>query len=378
MNANCDPRSLKEKKICVLISAPSLASSVNVSGISAVVSELKQALGDEVHYTHLVLGAPQTGKWYLRKLASLLNILKGMLKAITEKYDILHSNTALMTRSIYRDLPFVLAARISGKAVILHFHGGLFLETKPTGLVRVALKFLIGMSEKIVFLSQTELELFTQHTFVPSRKSISIYNSVRIPKEARTPAADDDSLRVLFAGRLVSEKGVDLVLKAANRCYPASVHFTIYGDGPIKREIETEASVNRALTFGGVFAHADWPEILKNYDILVLPSKVPFEGMPMIVLEAMSLGLVPIATPYGSIPELLGRRERGLLIAPNDVEMLVAAISELASSPETLATMGNRSRIFAKEKFDSSVTSRAFLSLYNDLSSGKNLRGNVE
>lgn len=352
----------------ILISAPHLTTTVNVSGVATVVSELIEALRGTVDYHHVLLGSPQNGGRLRRQAASLGNALQAAFKVATTRATVFHSNTALMPRSILRDLPMVLIAKLTGKRVLLHFHGGSFLETKASGLVGAGLKALLRLADVAVFLSETERRRFEAHTALDGVYVRAIYNSIRLPPPELAQTERRGPLRVMFAGRLVPEKGIKLLLAAAINSDPARFAFTIYGDGPLASTVEAAAANHPALCYGGVFAHNSWPHILRNHDVLLLPSTEPFEGMPMILLEGMSLGLVPVATPFGSIPELLGADERGLLIPPGDVTHLIHAIGCLEADPERLASMRAAAMAFAGDHLDIAVSSKVFLSLYSDLS----------
>lgn len=355
----------------VLISAPNLTTTVNVSGVATVVSELVEALRGKVDYRHVHLGSPQNGGRLWRQTVALGNALQAAFQVATTRSEVFHSNTALMSRSILRDLPVVAIAKLTGKSVVLHFHGGTFLETKATGLVGAGLKAHLRLADVAVFLSETERRRFEAHTPLDGVHVRAIYNSIRLPPPELAQTERTGPLRVMFAGRLVPEKGIKVLLAAAAGCDPARLAYTVYGDGPLAPAVEAAAANHPALRYGGVFAHDTWPHVLRNHDVLVLPSTDPFEGMPMIILEAMSLGLVPIATPFGSIPELLGADERGLLVPPGDVARFTNALDRLAAEPDCLAAMRTATMAFARYHFDIAATSKVFLSLYSDLSGAR-------
>ena len=357
------------KALNVLISAPSLDSTVNVSGVSTVVRGLISALDGKVRYTHTLVGSPQKGSGLARQVSSLGNILGSLVEIVRSSASVFHSNTALNPKSIYRDMVLCALAKASGKKLLLHIHGGRYLDEEAEGSLKSAIVLLLKMADCVVFLSKTELKIGASRYPEYAAKMSSIYNSVDLigTEHAATVRPDHPETRVVFVGRLAAEKGIDVLLKVALGRYDPPVHFTIFGDGPLSVDVVSAASSNKSLTYAGVFRHADWKTALGQHDILLLPSHSG-EGMPMVVLEAMSLGTIPIATSLGSIPEILVDGERGYIVPVNDSAAIVDRIQMLASDKVLALSMRKRCRDFAAGNFDAETTSLAFLKLYENLS----------
>jgi glycosyltransferase involved in cell wall biosynthesis len=150
------------------------------------------------------------------------------------------------------------------------------------------------------------------------------------------------------------------------------VRFYIHGDGPLRDIVDRAAATNPSLIKAAMFSHDQWREALCRYDILLLPS-VSGEGMPMVILEAMALGIVPIATPIASIPEIIEDGTRGLLVPCNDVASVVQAISRLADDRSKLKQMSDACRAYARANFDVRVASAKLLEIYRDLAGTKDV-----
>jgi len=103
--------------------------------------------------------------------------------------------------------------------------------------------------------------------------------------------------------------------------------------------------------------------VLPNYDVLLLPS-LWGEGMPMVILEAMSLGLVPVATDLGSISEIIKDRVLGRVIQSGDWEAFMDALHWLSDQRARLSSMGVDCREFAAENFDAKKNAKQFYDLY--------------
>ncbi len=352
----------------VLISAPSLDAAANVSGISSLVTDLIAESKGTVNYTYLRLGAPQTGSWVRRRAESFSFIGKAAASVWRSPAPIFHSNTAFDIKSICRDLVLVAIAKASGKRVLLHVHGGRYVHEAATGLWNKLLVALLSMADRAVFLSSTELETFKRRYSAFTPKMGWIYNSVDLAgSENYSPGTHDgDKLQVAFVGRLVTTKGIDVVLKAARTAYAPPVRFFIHGDGPLREVVDQAAAGCPQLTKAPLFSRAEWRDALCRYDVLLLPS-TSGEGMPMVILEAMTLGVVPVATAIASVPEIVKDGERGTLLFVGDADAAIEAIASLNSDRAKLKRMRDACRAYARENFDVRNSSMRFLKIYREL-----------
>jgi glycosyltransferase involved in cell wall biosynthesis len=352
----------------ILISAPSLDAAANVSGISSLVTDLIAASKSQVKYTYLRLGSPQTGSWFRRRAESLLFIGKAVAKVWPSHAPCFHSNTALEIKSICRDLVLIAVAKASGKPVLLHIHGGRYVHEPATGIVSRLLIGLLRMADRVVFLSTTELEAFRRRYPAYSGKMGSIYNGLDLEGSEKFSAGTHDgaNLQVAFIGRLVKTKGIDVVLEAARASYTPPVQFFIHGDGPLREEVDEAASSNRNLTKVPLFSRSEWRDVLCRYDVLLLPS-TSGEGMPMVILEAMTLGVVPVTTAIASVPEIVKDGERGMLVPADDSAAAIRAIESLNQDRAKLMRMHGACRSYARDNFDVRKSSMQFLKIYQEL-----------
>lgn len=144
-------------------------------------------------------------------------------------------------------------------------------------------------------------------------------------------------INVLYVGRLVELKCVDVLIDAIAACSSSSIRLTIVGDGPERKSLETQVSLMRmdnvhfagAVQFGSIKDHYD------GADIFVLPSVRECGGA--VVLEAMSRGLPVVAVNWGGPADYL-THDTGILIYPESrnhmVTEIAKAIDRLASSVE--------------------------------------------
>ena len=356
----------------VLISAPSIEVANNVSGVSSVVMQITQVLAPGIAFRHLELGAEQGGGPLMRLARSLLKSARSLFTVLTSRYDVLHSNTAMNPKSIVRDLAMVAAARIRGRAVLLHVHGGTYVHDVPPALLHLAQRALFGLSGRVVVLSKTELSHFTRNYPETSEKIEFVYNGTHVPSQA--PAAGRElsatgRLKVVFVGRLAPEKGLAALISACLLLKDSDgIVLDIFGRGSLLADVLALTQERAFVQYQGIFQPAECRRIMESYDALVLPS-LRGEGMPMAVIEAMSAGTIPICTPISSVAEIITDGETGLLIEAGSPDAIVAAFLRLKNDSPARRRMGSAAFEFAKENLDARKNFAKLKRIYQSLSS---------
>jgi glycosyltransferase involved in cell wall biosynthesis len=164
---------------------------------------------------------------------------------------------------------------------------------------------------------------------------------------AESPRESSTELRVVFAGRLVPEKGVDLLLGALARV-AAPWRLTVVGDGPERARLEhlaAEPSLGARVRFAGAQPHAAVARFLAAADVLVLPSRASAswrEQFGHVLVEAMAEGTAVIGSTCGAIPEVVG--EAGLVFPEDDAGALAAHLATLAGEPARARALGDAGR----------------------------------
>lgn len=356
--------------IRVLISAPSMDVARNVSGVSSVVMQITHVLSGSVEFIHLEIGSEQAGRHFVRLCGSVLKTTRSLFTVLTSRFDVLHSNTAMNPKSIIRDLAIVVAARLRGKAVLLHVHGGIYVHERPPRFIHLAMLSLCHLSNCIVVLSRTELSYFMRSYPETTAKIEFIYNGIELLQkehEIKRKAFPSDRLRIAFIGRLAPEKGLPTLISA---CYTLNdadgFDIQFFGVGELLPDLLVLAGQKAFLSYRGIFHPSESCTILKDFDALVLPS-VRGEGMPMAVIEAMSVGVVPICTPISSIPEIVTDGETGLLIEIGSANAIVDAFFRLKSDAEARRRIGCAASKFAKANFDAHQNFNKLNSVYQKI-----------
>jgi len=146
---------------------------------------------------------------------------------------------------------------------------------------------------------------------------------------------------VLFVGRLVPYKGVDVLIEAATAL---SIHVVVAGAGPMRRAwmAQAAAAAGRAtFDFPGALPDADVKAWMHAADVLVLPSVTRAEAFGVVQLEAMASGTPVISTNVPSgVPWVNRDGETGLVVAPGDALALRGAIETILGDPVLRARFG--------------------------------------
>ena len=146
---------------------------------------------------------------------------------------------------------------------------------------------------------------------------------------------------VVAFGRLVAEKGFDLVVEVARALM--DVRFVIAGEGPERSALVRRATGLTNVAFPGLVGEARQAELLSNALAVIVPSASP-ETFGMVVLEAWREGRAVIVTNRGALPEIVDDGRTGIVIAPGDVAAAASAIAGLAADPASAARLGAAGR----------------------------------
>jgi glycosyltransferase involved in cell wall biosynthesis len=183
-------------------------------------------------------------------------------------------------------------------------------------------------------------------------------------------------VRLLFVGRVVFQKGLDVLLEAlAGLPMGTDYELEIIGDGDERPALTLEAArlgVAPRITFTGWCERIAIAERYRQADIFVFPSRD--EGMPNVVLEAMASGLPIVATAIAGSEELVREGENGHLVPAEDAAALTAALARLIAQPETRQTMGRASRERIEREYTWKRVAEAYLELAHQMSNPVALR----
>lgn len=157
---------------------------------------------------------------------------------------------------------------------------------------------------------------------------------------------------VLFVGRLVAYKGVDVLLRAM---VDVPARLVIVGDGPLRSELETLArslALDTRTRFVGNAASDELTALYNGCDVFVLPSVTRAEAFGMVQLEAMSCGKPVVSTNLPSgVPWVNRHGVTGLVVDPGDARQLANAIATLVDDATLRNRLGAQGRARVEQEF---------------------------
>ena len=241
----------------------------------------------------------------------------------------------------------LLAARIAGIPWSLTLHG--ISETDyPAGVTLPAkLRAADHVAIASRFMKAQAMRVTTPDVW-PRFRIVHCGVDPAIMPARRTNRAPDAPPQVVCVGRLSPEKGYSVLVEALVQLRENGMtpHISIIGDGPSRRDFEADLARNgldAQVTLHGAQDEALTLDHIAGADMLVLPSLM--EGLPVVLIEAMAIGVPVIASRVAGIPELVEHDVTGLCFTPTDSSGLAAAIARLAADPqlaERLATAGKQ------------------------------------
>jgi len=167
---------------------------------------------------------------------------------------------------------------------------------------------------------------------------------------------------VVFIGRLGEEKGLKILIEAWRNI--TTIPLKIIGEGPMRFELEKIVrELNLSIEILGYRPPQECMNYLKMSQFFIFPS-IWYEGLPMVVLEAMACGKPIIASGIGVLPELIKDKVTGLLFEPGNVNDLVEKIKWMINHKAEAIEMGKRARVEFEDKYIADKNYELLMDIY--------------
>jgi colanic acid/amylovoran biosynthesis glycosyltransferase len=282
------------------------------------------------------------------------------------RYDLVHAHFGFNGLLIY---PLAKKLKIP---LVVTFHG---IDASPEMLsekeYKKRIKRMIGYASAIIIVSphMKETLSLSNHAakvhLIPCGADPAEFDATRHPNQT-------GFITILHSGRLVSKKGVpDLIriFSLLSHQY-RNIRLFIVGDGPeleLSRQLSDDARSD-SIQFLGSRTPGEVKKFMADADIFVLNSRVgdngDMEGVPVSLLEAMSMRLGVISTRHAGIPYVITDNVNGLLIDEKDNIALTSALEKLITDADLRKRLGESARQTVIDRFTTAQTNRKIEEVY--------------
>ncbi len=269
-----------------------------------------------------------------------------------------------------------IAAKLSRRRLIIQAMSGLgYLHVSQQWrarllekLSRPAFKFaLSGAGTVMIFQNPDDRQVFVNRALVAAERTVVIRGSGVDEREFAPRPEDTASLPVvLFAGRLLWEKGLGEFVELARRL-KSRARFRVVGYEERSSPSNVPAAQLQAWHEAGLIEwrgqRDDMAEVYGECNIVCLPSTYG-EGVPKVLIEAAACGRACVTTDTPGCREIVRHNENGLLVPPRDLDALADAVTQLIDEPELRQSYGMAGREIVLKGFTMRRVAEATIALY--------------
>lgn len=287
-------------------------------------------------------------------------LIAALKKKLSElKPDIVH------THLFGSDVWGRIAASQLGIPVITTEHN---INASEGALKQVIKKLLRNATKAYVAPSHAIADDMSVRYLIPKERVTVIYNGIDSQKfsQKTLPPSFQDPLRCLIVGRLVKQKGHTAAIAALAQLHDISWTLTIVGNGEEKSRIEKCIRAyeleDRIMILP---ATTDIASVYKTHDVVLVPSL--WEGLGLVVMEAMAAGRLVVASHTGGISELIEQQKTGVLVPAGESLLLADTLRWVYNHKPVCKEIAKRAKKYAEQNFDLSVMVKEYERLYNTL-----------
>lgn len=261
-----------------------------------------------------------------------------------------------------------IASRLSGIPFLLTGRAGDIYP--PDGVLHEKVRDALGVR------ANNAMNVSYLQSFCPAGQEAKVrlvYNSLTFRQRHEGSITMQPPYKLLAVGRFVRTKGFDVLLTALARLKREgfAFHLTLVGGGWQNMSLRSQCKqldLQNEVTFSGFVPNDQLMVFMSSHDIMVVPCVVTKagdrDGIPNVIMEALSSRLPVIATNVSGISEVIRDGETGLLIPQRDPIALATAIRRMAADREQALAMAERGKALVEKMFDSVTNIRALYEFY--------------
>jgi glycosyltransferase involved in cell wall biosynthesis len=293
-----------------------------------------------------------------------------------EKIDVIH------THGHFPGIIGRFVGRLLKKKVISTYHLALNEDGHPT-ITKILTKITLTFANYITFVSQKVEKSFFKdsmvfdYSLINKRNHFTIYNGVDIEEINKSLEGldrnlirkyyeiDKDDIFLLNIGRLTEQKGQKYLIEAMRKIVKVNknVKLVIIGEGELKEYLEKMIDQNSLEEHIKIFPPTrDIFKVMASADVFIFPSL--WEGLPVVLIEAMAIGIPIIATNVTGINEIITNNHDGILVESKNADTLADAVTDLINNKEKIKSLVLNANNTVKERFTLDRMSNYYESLY--------------
>jgi glycosyltransferase involved in cell wall biosynthesis len=334
-------------------------------GISALVNGYFEA-GLQKKVKLKYIGTMKEGSKFKKLMVALLAFFKFEINV--GRCDIVHvhfsSDSSFMRKSL-----FIRSAKRHGKKILLHQHGGDFInyyENQISEKRRRYVRRILDMGDIMLVLTESWREFFgrlTDKNKIEVMPNGIVTGGISVPAKA----AVGDTNKILFLGRICEDKGINELLKAVDELHSENDKVRLYIGGiyeepGFKSEIERRSEYVKYI---GWVSGEEKSRYLDECGIMALPSY--YEGFPLVVIEGMLHGCCVVASNVGGIPDAVENETDGLLVPSKDYVSLKNAMDRVMKDKDLADKLSCNGIKKAVDKYSIEKLSERLLGVYRKI-----------
>ncbi|NDV21848.1 glycosyltransferase family 4 protein [Desulfovibrio sp. JC022] len=347
----------------------------HMGGVVETVKLLLRELRGRVNVTAVPFGRRLNQTGLIRYLRILADYFYYSWFLCFNRFDVIHMNPSMNILSVLKESVLITVFFMFGYSgrILVFFHGWdqQFFERIVGGTVFSRIfRLILNRAGMVVVLSEEFRESLSRAGIDRSKVQV-VSTMVDMGSVPDSCSCKDDGKSLLFLSRMIKGKGADELLEAFSLLSGKyeGLKLVMAGDGPEReRLMEKSASLKlKNAFFPGYIRDEAKSSTLAQSCVFLLPSKS--EGCPVSLLEAMSVGLVPVVTGVGGIKDVVKPGQTAVLLDEVSAEAIAGAVSGLIDDPGLRGGMSEFARSYAREHFDSRTVTEKILAFYELLNS---------
>ena len=314
---------------------------------------------------------------FINVYLALKHIIKLIYFLVKIKPNIVYIPISVSRLPFIRDGLFILISFFFSKAkIIIHLHGGNYFRNEFYKNESILYRSFIRLS-----LSKVNTAIVLGNSLIPVFANLVnnvkvLYNGINYSENFIASSSRNTSLTIGYLGNLILSKGILDLLESFKIVHQEQPNIKLIYAGNYWKQDKAKTLVedfiinNNLTTSIDYWGHIEWERktsFFDSIDIFVFPTWYPYEGLPLVILEAMAAQKPVISSKdVGVISEVIDHGETGILVAQRKPEDLANAILTFVYSPELIKRMGLAGRKRFLENFTIEKNIKEMINILNN------------